>query len=133
MLHFDIFGDAYAAYLSAPKTEPGDKNTDSQLTVENWNITNVHTIGTAIKEENADSILRIDPNCVIHRKDSELNTDLLQEATPCRMDTFQEATPCENVTSLQSDLLQEAPPGVVPYSTTSQESSISYKHPITVG
>ena len=110
MLHFDIFSDTYAAYLSAPKTEP----TDSQVSAENWNITDVHTIGTAVKEENLDSITRIDPNCVIHGKDLELN-----------MDSLQDATLCENVLRLQPDPLQEATPCEVSHSIVVQDSHLS--------
>ena len=121
MLHFDIFSDTYAAYLSAPKTEP----TYSQESVDNWNIIDIHTIGTTVKEKNPDPITRIDPNCVIHGINLKLNTDTLQEATTCRVDTLQDATSCENVSRLQWDPLQEATPCGVSHSVVIQESHLS--------
>ena len=71
LVHFDIFGDAYAELLSAPKLEPiTEQPADLKLDLEaSLQISDVRTIGTGIKIETDvphSTIVSIDPHCVIH-------------------------------------------------------------------
>ena len=136
LVPLDIFGDAYAALIATPKVEPEETNTTKVATLNqhsNLQISNVYTLGTAIKDEPSDStdIITIDPMCKLHGNSTGVNLDTLQETTS-RLTTTLEANctvppvssdlPLPEATSLQVDTLQEP---TLPFEYTSEASCIA--------
>ena len=92
LVPLDIFGDAYAALIATPKLEPEEEqrpNAASNTQHFNLQISDVHTIGSIIKDEPLDNtqIITIDPHCVFHGINANTNVDTLQEATTCKVTT----------------------------------------------
>ena len=86
LIPIDIFGDAYADLISMPKLEPDtltliNASTETQLS--NLLISDVHTIGTAIKDKPLENttIIAVDPYCKLHGTNATKTTHTLQEAT----------------------------------------------------
>ena len=89
MVPLDIFGDAYAALIATPKVESEEQTTtnaaiDTQHS--HLQISDVYTIGTAIKDKPMDTtqIVTLDPLCKLHGSNANTNVDTLQEATTWR-------------------------------------------------
>ena len=85
----DIFGDAYAALIVTPKMEPEEEKTPTATNNTqqiNLQISDVHTIGTIIKDEPLDNtqIITIDPHCKLHGINANTDVDTIQEATACK-------------------------------------------------
>ena len=86
LVPLDIFGDANAALIATPKVEPEEEQTPNAASNTqhfNLQISDVHTIGSIIKDEPLDNtqIITIDPHCMLHRVNANTNADTLQEAT----------------------------------------------------
>ena len=93
LVPLDIFGDAYAALIATPKVEPEEEytpNAASNTLHFNLQISDVHTIGTIIKDEPLDNtqIITIDPHCMLHGINANTYADTLQEATAGKTTTL---------------------------------------------
>ena len=111
LVPLDIFGDAYAALIATPKVEPEEEHTSNAASNTqhfNLQISDVHTIGTIIKDEPLDNtqIITIDPHCMLHGINANTNVDTLQEATACKTTT--PAGDCNTSPVLSESPLPEA-------------------------
>ena len=91
---FNVFSDVYTSYMAVPKVEPNipiKAEAVEPLSGE-LPITNVWTLGTAVKTES--TIITVDPHCVFH----------CENPTLLAMDTTQDST----ITAPPCDPLQEA-------------------------